>query len=87
MEKRNFTLVELQLRLDALYEGAVLQIAHCDYERLFGVNHVAMGRLHACAASFADGAVLFSKENSKRCKSRQPASIEADAVMKPDNEV
>jgi len=81
MEKRNFTLVELQLRLDALYEGAVLQIAHRDYERLFGVNDVAMGRLrrfakgHACAASFADGPVLFRKKIQSAARGGSPPPL------------
>ena len=75
MEKRNFTLVELQLRLDALSEGAVLQIAHRDYERLFGVNDVAMGRLHACAASFADGAVLFRKKIQSAARAASPPPL------------
>ena len=66
--RRNFTLLELEERLDALGEGALHQISRRDYERLFGANDVALGRLrnfgklHACAASFAaDEGILFRK--------------------------
>jgi hypothetical protein len=68
MERRNFTLPDLEERLDALAEGALHQITRRDYERLFGVNNAALGRLrnfpksHACAASFADEGILFRKK-------------------------
>ena len=45
MERRNFTLPDLEGRLDALAEGALHQITRRDYERLFGVNNAALGRL------------------------------------------
>ena len=67
MKRRNFTLPELEHNLDALTEGDLLQITRTDYERLFGLNDAARGRLrnfassHACVASFADEAVLFRK--------------------------
>lgn len=67
MKRRNFTLPELEHNLDALAEGDLLQITRNDYERLFGLNDAARGRLrnfassHACIASFADEAVLFRK--------------------------
>ena len=71
MKRRNFTLPELEQRLDALAEGALLQITRRDYERLFGLNDATRGRLrnfatgHACVASFADEAVLFRKQLQK----------------------
>jgi hypothetical protein len=45
MQRRNFTLPDLEERLDALAEGALHQITRHDYERLFGVNNAALGRL------------------------------------------
>ena len=65
---RNFTLPELEDRLDQLAEGALLQISARDYTRLFGTNNVAVARLlhfakgHACVASHADAAILFRKK-------------------------
>lgn len=67
MKRREFTLPELEQRLDELGDGAVSQIGRRDYERLFGLNDAAVGRLrnfargHQCVASFADGAVVFRK--------------------------
>jgi len=67
MQRRNFTLPELEHNLDALTEDGLLQITRNDYERLFGLNGAARGRLqnfargHACVASFADESVLFRK--------------------------
>jgi len=67
MKRRNFTLPELEHNLDALAEGDLLQITRNDYERLFGLNDAARGRLrnfassHACVASFADETVMFRK--------------------------
>lgn len=64
----NFTLPELQGKLDALEAGAAFQISHRDYERLFGQNDLAANRLrifgtgHRCRVSFSDGAVVFLKE-------------------------
>lgn len=64
----NFSLPELQEKLDALAEGALLQISARDYRRLFGVNDVAADRLrhfargHACVVSHADTAILFRKK-------------------------
>ena len=68
MKRRNFTLPELEHNLDALREYGLLQITRNDYERLFGQNDAARGRLqnfarsHACVASFADESVLFRKQ-------------------------
>jgi len=68
MRPQLLTLPELDRKLDNLPEGAVHQIARGDYERLFGFNDAALGRLrnfaknHACVASFADTAVLFRKK-------------------------
>lgn len=45
MKRVEFTLAELQQRLDELAEGAVLQLGCRDYERRFGLNDVALGRL------------------------------------------
>ncbi len=64
----NFTLPELEHRLDELAEGALLQISQRDYRRLFGVNDVASERLlhfakgHACVTSHSDGAILFRRK-------------------------
>ena len=66
--RRNFSLPELEDRLDQLAEGALLQISARDYTRLFGANDVAAARLlnfakgHACVASHADAAILFRKK-------------------------
>lgn len=65
--RRNFTLPELEDRLDELKSGTIIQISRRDYERLFGLNDAALGRVrnfaraHRCTASFADTAVLFRK--------------------------
>ena len=64
----NFTLPDLQAKLDHLAEGALFQISARDYERLFGSNDVAAARLrnfakgHACITSHSDGAILFRKK-------------------------
>jgi len=64
----NFTLPELQARLDLLAEGALFRISARDYERLFGTNDVAAARLrnfakgHACVASHSNQAILFRKQ-------------------------
>ena len=56
--RRNFTLPELQGKLDELTEGALFQITSWDYARLFGSNDVAATRLrnfagsHVCVASY-----------------------------------
>jgi hypothetical protein len=47
----DFTLPELQARLDALAEGRLLWLAKNDCERLFGQNDVVAARL----AHFAQG--------------------------------
>lgn len=66
--RRNFTLPELQGKLDDLAEGGLFQITTLDYARLFGSNDVAATRLrnfarsHACIASYSDGAILFRKQ-------------------------
>ncbi len=70
--RANFTLPELQEKLDALAEGSLLQISVRDYVRLFGTNDVAAARLrhfakgHACAVSHADTAILFRKKLGHR---------------------
>lgn len=67
LERGKFTLPELEGKLEALRNGALVQIDRTDYERLFGLNDAALGRLrnfargHQCVASFADSAVLFRK--------------------------
>jgi len=64
----NFTLPELQARLDHLSEGALFAISARDYERLFGTNDVAAARLrnfargHACVANHSTDAILFRKK-------------------------
>jgi len=68
MMRWKFTRPELQDKLDCLAEGALLQIGAQDYERLFGTNDAAAGRLrnfarsHGCVASRCDGAILFRKK-------------------------
>jgi hypothetical protein len=64
---RNFTLPELGLH--ALADGGIFMISSrdYDYERLFGVNDAAVGRLrnfakaHACVTSHADHGIVFRK--------------------------
>jgi hypothetical protein len=41
----NFSLPELQERLDQLVEGALFQISLRDYRRLFGASEIAADRL------------------------------------------
>jgi hypothetical protein len=66
--RANFTLPELQERLDRLAKGAVFEVSAWDYRRLFGVNDVAaarlrrFARLHACVASHGDKSIVFRKE-------------------------
>jgi hypothetical protein len=78
--RRNFTLPELEKRLDQLAEGALLQISARDYTRLFGSNDVAAARLlhfargHACVASHADQAILFRKKLKGDAPSAHKAS-------------
>ena len=61
------TLPDLEERLQELQDGALVQISRSDYERLFGLNDAALGRLrnfargHQRIASFADTAVLSCK--------------------------
>jgi len=65
--RTNITLPELERQLDGLQEGGLHQISRVDYERLFGMNDAAMGRLrnfsrgHACVTSFTDNHILFRK--------------------------
>ena len=76
--RANFTLPELQEKLDLLAEGALLQISGWDYERLFGTNDVAASRLrhfakgHSCVTSHADKAILFRKKFMQRDESSRP---------------
>jgi hypothetical protein len=76
---QTLTLPELDQKLDRLAEGAMHQITRHDYERLFGLNDVALGRLrnfaknHSCVASFADSAILFRKK-LRPVPNRAPAS-------------
>ena len=81
MKRRDFTLPELEQKLDALAEGALHQISRHDYERLFGTNSAALGRLrnfaqsHLCAASFADHAILFRRRLQTQAKSGPSPSV------------
>lgn len=65
--RRHFTLPELEQKLEALDEGALVQITRDDYERLFGTNSAAVGRIrnfarsHQCVVSYADEAILLRK--------------------------
>lgn len=66
--RANITLPELERQLDGLQEGGLHEISRVEYERLFGMNDAAMGRLrnfsksHACVASFTDNHILFRKK-------------------------
>jgi len=77
--RRNFTLSELDAELNELQDGAYVQISREDYERLFGLNDAALGRLknfargQQCVASFADTAVLFRKRIAAEIGRRNPA--------------
>ncbi|MBR0775327.1 hypothetical protein JQ543_19870 [Bradyrhizobium diazoefficiens] len=74
--RRNFTLPELEATLSGLQAGAIHNLQRDDYERLFGENDAAVGRLrnfargHNCAASFADGIIVFRKRVESREASR-----------------
>jgi hypothetical protein len=65
----NFTLPELENKLESLVEGALLAISARDYERLFGTNDAAFGRVrnfakaHSCVTSPAEHGILFRKES------------------------
>jgi hypothetical protein len=66
--RSNFTIPELESKLEALSTGSIFAISSRDYERLFGVNDAAKGRLrnfakaHACVISHADHGIVFRKE-------------------------
>jgi hypothetical protein len=87
MKRWDFTLPELEQKLDALAEGALHQITRRDYERLFGTNSAALGRLrnfaksHASVASFADNAILFRRRLQPRPK--QGPDISRNHSQKP----
>ena len=76
--RSNFTLPDLETRLQELQDGALVQISLRDYERLFGLNDAALGRLrnfcrgHQCVASFADTAILFRKRVAPVDEKREP---------------
>ena len=87
MKRWNFTLPELEQRLSALAEGAMCQITRRDYERLFGTNSAARGRLrhfaksHECVVSHADHAILFRRQfhsQSKADPHARPERMEGD---------
>jgi hypothetical protein len=73
-----FTLPDLEQRLRELQDGALVEISRGDYERLFGFNDAALGRLrnfasgHQCVASFADTAILFRKRVASVDEKREP---------------
>jgi len=68
MRPQVLTLPDLDRKLDDMPEGTLHQITRSDYERLFGLNDVALGRLrnfaktHSCVTSFADHAIIFRKK-------------------------
>ena len=78
--RRNFTLPELEAILNGLEEGATHILPRVDYDRLFGENDAALGRLrnfargHNCVASFADETIVFRK---------RAASLEASRGKRP----
>ena len=67
----NFTLSELQTRLDRLDQGAMLGISDPDFEWLFGKNDVVAARLfhfakgRDCIISRGEGAIYFRKRIAK----------------------
>jgi len=68
MMRRNFTLPELEERLDRLTSGSLFEIGAGYYERLFGTNDAAVARLrnfarsHACVVSHSNNTILFRKQ-------------------------
>jgi hypothetical protein len=68
MMLRNFTLPDLQEKLDGLNEGSLVEISSRDFERLFGTNDVAATRLrnfaksHSCVITHVNDAILFRKQ-------------------------
>jgi hypothetical protein len=76
--RSKLTLPDLEERLQELQGGAIVQITRCDYERLFGLNDAALGRLrnfargHQYVASFAGTAILFRKRVASMDEKREP---------------
>jgi hypothetical protein len=66
--RMDITLPQLEKQLEGLKEGSLHQISRRDYERLFGKNDAALGRLRSfskgqeCVASFTDNHILFRKK-------------------------
>ena len=63
MMRRNFTLPELEERLDRLTAGSLFEIGSGDYERLFGSNDAAVARLRNFARSHACVNQPFQQRN------------------------
>ena len=76
MRGRNFTLPELEDTINGLAEGALHMITRRDYERIFGTNSAAFGRLrnfaksHACEVSFADHGIVFRRRFADQTEER-----------------
>jgi len=72
MKLQKFTLPDLEARLEVLADGEQCRITTQDYERLFGTNDAALGRvrnfakLHACRVSFSANDTLFRKALNDR---------------------
>jgi hypothetical protein len=68
MKYADFTLPDLEEKLESLADGSLFDITARDYERLFGINEAAMGRLrnfaqsHDCIVSFGDHGVIFRRK-------------------------
>lgn len=81
--RRNFTLPELESRLHVLTDGEIFTVSSRDYERLFGLNDAAVGRLrnfakaHACVISHADHGIVFRKEFARELD-KSPGALPSD---------
>ena len=65
--RKDFTLPDLQSKLDLLESGGQFQVLHVDVERLFGMDDVARARLlrfaqgHGCLTVETDTGVTFRR--------------------------
>lgn len=75
-----FTLPDLEQTLSDLEDGSTHRLRRHDYERLFGENDAALGRLRNfakgadCVASFSDHGIIFRKRS--RPPNHSSASLE-----------
>ncbi len=74
---KDFTLPNLQSKLDLLESGGQLQVLRVDIERLFGMDDVAQDRLlrfaqgHGCLAVETDSGVTFRRVAEARTTNRR----------------